>query len=62
MEDYLVWPQRDATRYPSTTRGYGHYYDRYSRADGTWRIASTHLSRLHVETVQHYRHVTEGGR
>ncbi|HTT93363.1 MAG TPA: nuclear transport factor 2 family protein [Solirubrobacterales bacterium] len=59
MEDYLLWPARDSIRFPRSTRGYGHYYDRYSRADGQWRIARTYLSRLHVETVMQYRNVAE---
>ena len=63
MEDYLIWPPRpDLRSFARTTRGYGHYFERYSRADGSWRIARTQLSRLHVETVQQYRAVTGGGR
>jgi ketosteroid isomerase-like protein len=63
MEDYLIWPPKpDERSFASTTRGYGHYFERYSRADGSWRIARTQLSRLHVETVQQYRAVTGGGR
>lgn len=62
MEDYLLWPPRGSESFPRTTRGYGHYFDRYTRVDGGWLIARTHLSRLHVETVLQYRHVTGGGR
>lgn len=33
-------------------RGYGHYHERYERgADGRWRIASVHLTRLRNNTV-----------
>jgi hypothetical protein len=63
MEDYLIWPPRPGRRsFPQTTRGYGHYFEDYSRADGTWRIARTHLSRVHVETLGQFRMVTNGGR
>lgn len=32
-------------------RGHGHYHERYSRADGQWRIAELKITRLMVETA-----------
>jgi hypothetical protein len=51
-----IWALADVLRPPEggpfqLFRGYGHYHERYSRADGTWRIASLKISRLMVETV-----------
>ena len=34
-----------------TMHGYGHYHDTYVRSDGRWRIASSSVTRLHVDTV-----------
>jgi hypothetical protein len=45
MNDYLVHPQQ-------VTNGYGHYRERYVRgADGAWRIAHLHLTRLRLEVT-----------
>jgi uncharacterized protein (TIGR02246 family) len=40
MEDELWWPDG------MHLHGYGHYHERYTRADGVWRIAATKLTRL----------------
>lgn len=44
MEDLLRWP--DGTE----MRGYGHYHELYEKVDGRWRIKSTTLTRLRVDT------------
>lgn len=51
-----IWPFTDILRAPpggpfDRFYGYGHYHERYSRADGQWRIASLKITRLMVETV-----------
>jgi len=44
MEDELWWPEGGPIRY---MHGYGHYHETYRKDDGTWRIASLTLTRLH---------------
>lgn len=51
-----IWALLDILRAPEggpfrIFRGYGHYHERYTRADGRWKIASLRLTRLMVETV-----------
>ena len=43
LEDMLWWP--DGTH----LHGYGHYHERYEKADGAWRIASSKLTRLRMD-------------
>lgn len=43
MQDRLVWPDG------RTLTGYGHYHERYVRADGVWKIAQSRLTRLLIE-------------
>jgi SnoaL-like domain len=43
LQDLLVWP--DGTRLV----GYGHYHETYEKAGGEWRIASSTLTRLHMD-------------
>ena len=44
LQDILVWP--DGTRLD----GYGHYHETYAKGeDGSWRIASSTLTRLHMD-------------
>lgn len=43
MQDRLVWPDG------RTLTGYGHYHERYVRADGVWKIAQLRLTRLLIE-------------
>lgn len=43
LQDLLVWP--DGTR----LLGFGHYHETYEKHDGHWRIASTKLTRLHMD-------------
>ena len=46
-----VWAMEDRLRWPdgSELHGYGHYHETYARRDGTWRIASTTLTRLRMD-------------
>jgi len=44
MFDYVEWPPTDGKRVGIV--GYGHYFERYVREDGEWRIAETRLERL----------------
>ena len=44
MNDLLVWP--NGTR---GLVGHGHYHENYEKADGEWRIASSTLTRLHMD-------------
>jgi len=48
MEDVLRWPDGAPIR---TLHGYGHYHETYEKAEGQWRIASTTLTRLRVDTT-----------
>lgn len=45
-----VWALHDIVIWPNGTRldGYGHYHETYKKDDG-WRIASSTLTRLHVD-------------
>ena len=44
MYDRISWsPER-----PSLS-GYGHYHERYVRVRGEWKIASSRLTRLHID-------------
>jgi len=52
----VIWAMEDILHYdppaPDGTvfiQGYGHYIETYRRTDAGWRIASTRLTRLHVE-------------
>ena len=48
-----IWAMEDRIRWPdgSTLHGSGHYHDTYERTDGVWRIASSTLTRLHMDFV-----------
>jgi uncharacterized protein (TIGR02246 family) len=43
LHDIVIWP--DGTRLD----GYGHYHETYEKADGTWRIKTSTLTRLHTD-------------
>jgi hypothetical protein len=47
MEDKLRWPEGSPVR---TMHGYGHYHETYERTPDGWRIKTTTLSRLRVDT------------
>lgn len=49
-----VWALEDVLRPPeggpfALFRGYGHYHERYSCADGVWRISALKITRLMVD-------------
>jgi hypothetical protein len=48
-----VWSMEDMLRFPngSTMHGYGHYEETYERLAEGWRIKSTKLTRLRVDTA-----------
>jgi uncharacterized protein (TIGR02246 family) len=43
-----IWALEDTIRWPdgTTMHGFGHYHETYEKSDGTWRIASSTLTRL----------------
>jgi hypothetical protein len=45
LQDIIVWP--DGTR----LEGYGHYHETYELVGGEWRIASSTLTRLHMDVT-----------
>lgn len=51
-EAEVIWPMQDRVVWgegkPSLV-GYGHYYERWVRQSGDWKIARLRLSRLHVD-------------
>jgi uncharacterized protein (TIGR02246 family) len=49
MFDYVEWPPTDGKRVGIV--GYGHYFERYVREDGDWRIAETRLERLRRDSL-----------
>jgi uncharacterized protein (TIGR02246 family) len=48
-----VWALHDIVIWPNGMRldGYGHYHETYEKVDGVWRIASSTLTRLHMDLV-----------
>jgi SnoaL-like domain len=49
-----IWAMEDKLQFPagsplSALHGYGHYHDTYVKTDGSWRIASSRLTRLRVD-------------
>lgn len=43
LQDVIVWPNG------MRLQGYGHYHEAYAKSDGRWRIASSTLTRLHMD-------------
>lgn len=47
MQDRVIW---DSPRHGlASITGYGHYHERYVRQNGEWKIASSRLTRLHID-------------
>jgi uncharacterized protein (TIGR02246 family) len=48
-----IWALNDIVIWPNGMRldGYGHYDETYLKNDGAWKIASSKLTRLHVDFV-----------
>ena len=46
-----IWALQDLLVWPNGTRllGFGHYHETYEKVDGEWLIASTKLTRLHMD-------------
>ena len=46
-----IWALNDIVIFPSGVRldGYGHYHETYVKESGEWRIASSTLTRLHMD-------------
>jgi len=46
-----IWAMEDMLRFAdgSELHGYGHYHETYEKQDGTWRIASSKLTRLRMD-------------
>jgi len=46
-----VWAMEDMLRWPDGTElhGYGHYHEVYEKADGSWRIRSSKLTRVRMD-------------
>ena len=46
-----IWAMQDRVLFPNgpAISGYGHYHDRYVRRNGTWLIAASKLTRLHID-------------
>ncbi len=46
-----VWAMEDMLRWPngSELHGYGHYHETYEKVGDEWRIASSKLTRLHMD-------------
>ena len=46
-----IWALQDLLVWPNGTRllGFGHYHETYEKVDGEWHIASSKLTRLHMD-------------
>lgn len=44
LEDQLWWPEGGPLKH---MHGYGHYHETYEKHDGTWRIKTMTITRLH---------------
>ena len=46
-----IWALNDIIIWSSGMRldGYGHYHETYEKVDGEWKIASSRLTRLHMD-------------
>ena len=49
MEDLLRWGDESSNQ---TTHGYGHYFETYEKASGSWYIKETKLRRLRVDVTK----------
>lgn len=50
-----IWPMEDivvASHRRRVTHGWGHYHETYRKAEGAWKIASLHLTRLLLEETR----------
>lgn len=49
-----IWALHDIVIFPNGVRldGYGHYHETYTKGPDGWRIASSKLTRLHLDLTQ----------
>ena len=49
-----IWALHDRIQWPNGMRleGFGHYHETYEKHGGAWRIASSTLTRLHMDLTQ----------
>ena len=49
-----IWAMEDMLRWPDGTEmhGYGHYHETYRKEEGTWRIATSTLTRLRTDFTE----------
>lgn len=49
-----IWAMQDRNLWPGGRKllGFGHYHERYRRADDQWRISESCLTRINMELVQ----------
>ena len=49
-----IWALQDILKWPNGAElhGYGHYHENYLKTGDEWRIASTTLTRLHMEFME----------
>jgi hypothetical protein len=47
-----IWAMEDLVRWPDgrELHGYGHYHETYEKVDGVWRMKSSALTRLRVDS------------
>lgn len=51
-EARAIWAMEDIVEFTgSLLHGYGHYHETYRKIDGSWRIATLHLTRTRVSTT-----------
>ena len=48
MFDYVEFPGDDG---PRGLRGYGHYFEQYTKSQGGWKIRSMKLARLRIDPI-----------
>jgi hypothetical protein len=50
-----IWAMEGLARYPdgSGIQAFGHYYETYEKVEGSWKIASLHLTRLWLNDLLH---------
>lgn len=48
-----IWAMQDRVQFADHTGfvGYGHYHETYRRQDGRWLIATSKLTRLHIDPI-----------
>ena len=49
-----IWAMEDRVRFPGgrELNGFGHYHEAYEKADGTWRIKASALTRIRMDITE----------